>query len=122
MFGPRAAWLGSPQLLVKALKASANPISIAVSEPTGSLFFKCLPILVTRVPISEFGCVHDPWQAVPVVRRGGDYVRVDLGREILQLMGAQAVFQYEDRLVAGSGQALPPKFFEMALETAIPFR
>ena len=93
VFGPRAARLGAPQLLVKALKASANPVSIAVSEPTWSLFFKRLPILVTRVPIAEFSCVHDPWQAVPIVRMSGDYVRSDLGREILQLACAQAVFQ-----------------------------
>jgi hypothetical protein len=47
---------------------------------------------------------------------------LDLAGEVLKFEGAQAMFQYKDRLVADSRPALSPKLFEVTLEPSAPFR
>jgi hypothetical protein len=94
--------------------AVADPVAIAMGSPTRRLLLECLPVFVARVPVPQFGGVHDPWKPVGVGWSAVDHVGANVERQRLEFSDVQTVLEREKWLVASDSSATTTKLFEVA--------
>ena len=120
MLGPYAAWFHATKFSLEPEETTPNPIAISVDRPTRSFLLKGLPVLITRIAISDLRGIDHPSKCVVPCWRTVSNVCSHCSCQSVSLRYIKTMLKAENSPVRELFSSMSRKFSEVVFKALLP--